>query len=121
MIGSGKEEDSMKLFCNSSNVEFLGAKYGAEMLKVLEKARAVIVPSEWYDNYPVIISYAYAYGKPVIASNINGIPEVVTDKINGLLFEPGNENDLIEKILILHKNKPFANLLGKKGRRVFGE
>ena len=116
LIGSGIEEESIKLLYHSANVEFLGAKYGIEMVKVLEKARAIIVPSEWYDNYPVVISYAFALGKPVIASNINGIPEIVIDKKNGLLFEPGNEDDLVEKILILYKDKPLANLLGKKGK-----
>ena len=116
LIGSGPEEESLKKLCLTSNVEFLGAKFNMEMIRVLKMARALIVPSEWYDNYPVVISYAYALGKPVIASNINGIPEVVLDKKTGLLFETANVTELIEKILILYNDKIYASLLGKNGR-----
>ena len=116
LIGGGPEEEELKKFGNNSNIEFLGTQFDEEMIKVLRKARALIVPSEWYDNYPVVISYAYALGKPVIAANINGIPEVVIDKKNGLLFETQNVNDLVKKILILNQNGPYAKLLGKNGR-----
>ena len=116
LIGSGPEEEELKKFGNNSNIEFLGAKFDADMIKVLKKARGLLVPSEWYDNYPVVISYAFSLGKPIIASDINGIPEVVIDKKNGLLFEKGNVDDLVEKIILLHEDKAYANFLGKNGR-----
>ena len=57
-----------------------------------------IVPSIWYENFPGVLIESFAYGVPVIASNIGGIPEMVVEGKNGLLFDPGNEEDLAEKL-----------------------
>ena len=89
MVGDGDERYEMERVMNSMslpNLEFVGPKYGEDMMAFLRKARAVVIPSEWYDNYPVILSQAYAFGKPVIASNIDGIPEVVENCVTGFLF-----------------------------------
>ena len=65
---------------------------------MIKSSRFLVIPSEWYDNLPLILCQAYAMGKPVIASAINGIPEYVDDGIDGLLFEPGNAEELAECI-----------------------
>ncbi len=55
---------------------------------------ALVVPSVWEENSPLVIREAFASGVPVVASGIGGIPETVGDGIGGLLFEPGNVDDL---------------------------
>lgn len=54
----------------------------------------LVVPSIWPENSPLVIGEAFLAGVPVVASNIGGIPEVVADGHNGLLFEAGNAADL---------------------------
>jgi GT2 family glycosyltransferase/glycosyltransferase involved in cell wall biosynthesis len=54
----------------------------------------VVVPSIWEENSPLVIREAFAAGVPVVASRIGGIPETVTDGAGGLLFEPGDADDL---------------------------
>ena len=54
----------------------------------------LVVPSVWPENSPLVIQEAFLAGVPVVASRIGGIPEVVTDGVNGLLFEPGSSADL---------------------------
>ena len=54
----------------------------------------LVVPSVWPENSPLVIQEAFLAGVPVVASRIGGIPEVVTDGVNGLLFEPGSRVDL---------------------------
>lgn len=71
---------------------------GKELGDVTRNARAVVVPSEWYENAPISILEAFAYGKPVIGARIGGIPEMIDDGKNGLLYESGNVDDLAEKI-----------------------
>ncbi len=118
IIGEGEEENNIITFIgtnNLKNVEFLGPKFNEEMITCLSKARALVVPSEWYDNYPLVISYAYALGKPVIASNINGIPEVIFDGETGFLFEPGNFSDLCEKINQIEQNPDKSKIMGNNG------
>lgn len=84
------------------NVEFLPHKYGEELWDIVRRAKIVVLPSVWYENYPLSLLEAQALGKPIIASRIGGIPEIVHDKRNGRLFEPGNADDLAHKIRALY-------------------
>jgi glycosyltransferase involved in cell wall biosynthesis len=76
----------------------------------------LVLPSEWYENAPVSVLEAFAQGKPVIAARIGGIPELVIDGETGLLFEPGNAEDLRAKIEFLLTNPDLAREMGKKAR-----
>lgn len=80
------------------NIEFLGFKSGAELEDVIKEARFTLIPSIWYDNLPNTALESFQYSKPVIASNIGSLPELVIDGFNGYLFEPGNAQELAEKI-----------------------
>lgn len=83
------------------NVEFLGFKSGEELEEVIKGARFTLIPSIWYDNLPNTALESFQYSKPVIASNIGSLPELVVDGYNGYLFEAGNETQLAEKIKLL--------------------
>ena len=61
---------------------------------MIDRAAVVVVPSEWYENCPMSVLEAMAYGKPVVGSRMGGIPELVEDGKTGLLFEAGNVNEL---------------------------
>jgi len=93
VVGAGQAEAAAQQYASErslGNVTFLGLRYGPDLMSVLDGARAVLVPSEWFDTCPVILQQAFACGKPVIASDIDGIPEVVSHGVNGLLFPPGD-------------------------------
>lgn len=81
-----------------NNIEFLGFKGGAELEEVIKGARFTLIPSIWYDNLPNTALESFQYSKPVIASNIGSLSELVVDGFNGYLFEPGNVQELAEKI-----------------------
>ena len=83
---------------NLSNVKFVGFKHGEELEEIIRGARFAIIPSIWYDNLPNTALEAFQHGKPVIASDIGSLPELVTDGQNGFLFEAGNAEQLIERI-----------------------
>jgi glycosyltransferase involved in cell wall biosynthesis len=99
------------------NVEFLGYKKGAELHKELRDSMAAVLPSEWYENNPLAIIEAFAMGKPVIGARIGGIPELVRDWETGLTFEPGNVDDLKEKISLAIENKEKLPAMGERARR----
>jgi glycosyltransferase involved in cell wall biosynthesis len=61
---------------------------------LLEQARYLVIPSQWYENAPVAVIEAAAYGLGVIASRIGGLPEFVRDGRTGLLFEPDDADAL---------------------------
>ena len=93
-----------------NNVEFLGFKSGAELEGIIKGARFILIPSIWYDNLPNTALEAFQYSKPVIASNIGSLPELVADDINGYLFEPGNEEALIKVIQKLDDDETVARM-----------
>lgn len=83
------------------NIEFLGFKTGDELTDIITNSRFSIIPSICYDNLPNSALESFQYAKPVIASNIGSLPELITDGENGLLFKPGSPKDLCKKIKLL--------------------
>ena len=67
-------------------------------------------------NLPFSISEAFLFSKPVVGSNIGGIPELVIDGETGLLFEPGNIPEMQSKLLQLWNDEGLAGLMGKNAR-----
>ncbi|MEW6068094.1 MAG: glycosyltransferase family 4 protein [Nitrospirota bacterium] len=101
---------------NMNNVRFLGHLSSEEMFKVLNMAKFVVLPTECYENAPLAVLEAFAYSKPVIGSNIGGIPEMVVNGETGLLFESGNVQGLREKIDYLLSHPERISEMGKKAR-----
>ena len=97
VVGRGDLEDEIRGRV-TDRVTFVGAKWGTELEALMDRALAVVIPSEWYDNLPQVLCQANAMGKPVIASRINGIPEYVVEGRSGTLFEPGDRAGLASAI-----------------------
>jgi len=99
IVGTGElYEELNKKSIGNSTIEMLGFKSGDELNTLIKEASFIIVPSEWYENNPLTIIEAYANGKPVIGSNVGGIPEIINDGDTGFLFDMGSVNDLSDKI-----------------------
>ena len=98
------------------NIEFLGFKCGIELETVIKNARFIIIPSIWYDNLPNTALESFQYSKPVIASNIGSLPELVKDGFNGFLFTPGNAEDLKNKIMTLDSDEKLIRQMGANSR-----
>jgi glycosyltransferase involved in cell wall biosynthesis len=82
-----------------ANVSFLGHLGGAALRDTVRNARAVVLPSEWYENAPVSVLEAYALGKPVIGARIGGIPELVRENETGVCFQSANSDALAASLL----------------------
>lgn len=100
-----------------SNVRFLGYLKGETLYQEIRGSKAVILPSEWYENNPMSVIEAFALGKPVIGARIGGIPELVRDGETGFTFEPGNAEDLRKKIEKLLADSSLSVAMGKNARR----
>ena len=94
----------------------MGFMKGKKLFKEIAKSDIVILPSEWYENYPVSIMETLVLGKPVIGARIGGIPEMVKDYETGLTFESGNSIDLSEKIRYMLDNTDKATEMGKNAK-----
>jgi glycosyltransferase involved in cell wall biosynthesis len=81
-----------------SNVHLLGQLSRAQSMQVLQGAKFLVLPSNCYENFPMVLAEAYACGTPVIASRMGAMQEIVKNRHIGLNFNPGDEVDLAEKV-----------------------
>jgi glycosyltransferase involved in cell wall biosynthesis len=78
-------------------VEFKGWVTGAQKKALLQQADVFVLPS-YYEGVPVAILEAMSYGKPIIATPVGGIPEIVQSGMNGWLHQPGDQAALLNAI-----------------------
>lgn len=121
IAGHGELEEELKTYIHThalaKNVTLLGHLNTPALIKLIQQARFMVSPSEWYENYPMTVLEALACGTPVIGARIGGIPELVKDQETGLLFEPGNVQTLVEKMRELLQDPDKAIQMGHNGRR----
>ncbi len=115
IVGTGPEEATLRAWQGAkqlSNIFFLGFQTGEDLKECFRGAKALILPSIWYENMPYVMLEAFSFGKPVIGANIGGIPERIVEGENGFLFEAGNAVDLAQTIERFGHEDPV--LLGEK-------
>lgn len=97
IVGNGPCMDEISEYVKNKNLEkvhLLGFKSGQELIDIVGNARAVILPSEWYENGPYSAIEAIQCKRPIIGSELGGIPELVDG--NGKIFTHGNVEELAE-------------------------
>jgi glycosyltransferase involved in cell wall biosynthesis len=118
IVGDGPElanlETIVKELKIEDKVKFLGWKHGEDLTNIINHAKAVIIPSVWYENNPFVLSESLIKGKIVIGSAIGGISEIIKDGDNGFIFKPGSPVDLASVIAKLSLTD--LNLMSKRAR-----
>jgi glycosyltransferase involved in cell wall biosynthesis len=100
IIGDGPLRDELQseaARCGLTAVSFDGRLERAAVMAAIQGARFVVMPSECYENFPVVIAEAFACGTPVVASALGSTAEIVDDGRTGLHFRPGDAEDLSTK------------------------
>ncbi len=124
IVGDGPQNINLKKRINNEridSIELIGRKINFETIKIIKKAKFIIMPSLWYEGFPMVLGEAYACGKPVIASRLGAMAELVEDGKTGLLFEPGNAKDLADKMRWMYEHEDECIQMGKNARKVFEE
>lgn len=89
-----------------------------EVENLMNAMDAIAIPSLWAEAFPYAALEALSIGVPVIASKIGGLPELVRDGVNGLLFEAGNVEGFITNVMILKADRSLGPGLGETGREI---
>jgi glycosyltransferase involved in cell wall biosynthesis len=119
IVGTGPLEQELKDYVSQKgirNIEFLGFKSGDEKWQLLRNSLCLVVPSEWYENFPVTVLEAFMASKPVVAARMGGLPYIVEEGQSGLLFESGNVEELAQTIQRLAEDPAGAVRMGIRGR-----
>lgn len=100
-----------KISKHNKNIQFLGEFENEDICSILNNIDVLVVPSIWPENSPLVIQEAFLAKIPVIASKIGGIPELINDWVNGLLFNPGDAVDLRKKIEYIMNNPDMLGMI----------
>lgn len=118
----GNEDYCKKLLNTIENLEltksisFLGEIPNEKIYEHLN-SWSLFALASWWEGFGIVIIEAMAAGTPVIASNVDAIPEIINDGENGLLFESKNPEDLANKIITLIENKKMSNRFKIQARK----
>jgi glycosyltransferase involved in cell wall biosynthesis len=124
IVGDGSEKKNYELRITNyeltNRVEFKGRLSLEETKNIMRNCYCLVLPS-LSEGLGRVLMEAMALGKPVIGSNVGGIPDLIKNGENGFLFEPKNSNQLTEKLRILLRDKNLAIEMGKRGREFIKE
>ena len=122
IAGDGPLRPALEAFVDEHHlherVTFHGYQTGEALQQLYQQAAFCVVPSEWYENAPMTVLEAFAYGKPVIGANIGGIPEMIEHGKTGLLFPAGDVDALRACLETLWRQRATWGEMGAAAREV---
>jgi len=119
LVGSGdarQEFESHVTRIGMANVHFLGFKSGQELRDLIAGSICVVNPSECFETFGLALVESFAQCRPVIASRMGGMTEVVSDGEDGFLFEAGNVRELTDAMSWMATHRLQAVAMGKAGQ-----
>jgi glycosyltransferase involved in cell wall biosynthesis len=115
IVGGGPDRDRLDHAVDRlgvrDRVNFTGPVDRSGVLDALAECAFVVVPSVWYENCPYSVMEAQAAGRPVIASRIGGLPELVSEGQNGLVVAPADAEALAGAMKLLWEDGPLVDRL----------
>jgi glycosyltransferase involved in cell wall biosynthesis len=120
IVGEGELRADLEAYAAQhgiSNVSFSGHLGTEDLIPLVQRAAFTVVPSEWYENYPMSVLESLACGTPVIGSELGGIPELIGHGDTGLLFKAGDAEQLADRIRFLLDRPERAVEMGRRGRQ----
>ncbi len=117
IVGDGPERPALeRLSARTGGVSFAGQVSHKEVLREIESSACLVMPSECYETFGRAIIEAYACGRPVVASRLGSMAELVRDGETGLLSPPGDPDTLATKLLALLKDPSLCARMGRAAR-----
>ena len=119
IVGTGPEAPMLRQLADSvgADVTFCGYLSGSALHDAVCSARAVVIPSQWYENAPLSVMEASALAKPIIGADIGGIPELIRPDETGIVFRSGHIDSLVEALVRVERMPADAlKRMGLAGR-----
>ena len=120
----GKREDFPEYFklleqlaAHHPGIEFCGVFPNSKIGEIMSSVDVLVVPSLWHENSPLTVYSAQASHCPVIASDLQGIAEIIEHEVNGLLFEAGNVAALAKQLSRLTQSAELLTILSSNSRQ----
>ena len=123
IAGDGPEREKIEAYISEHKLDgritLLGYQNQDSIHKYITNSRFIVVPSIWNENCPYSVLEAMEIGKPIVASRIGGIPELIVDGENGYLYKADDINELKEKLMLMLDNDDKVNRFAQKSRELY--
>jgi glycosyltransferase involved in cell wall biosynthesis len=103
----------------NNGIEWLGRQTGPEVLRHLQAAACLVMPSEWYECCPKTLIESLAVGTPAVVSRLGAMAEMIDHERTGLHFEPRNANDLAVQVKRIVADAPNTAAMREQARAEF--
>ena len=90
--------------------------FQSDVEEYYDRARLFVLPSLWGEGCPTVILEALSYSVPVVAYNIDGIPELINNGDDGLLLKTEEDNGFKKMVNLLNNNNDCLSVMGEIGR-----
>lgn len=119
IIGEGKDRKRFETLANNNSViKFLG--YKNNPTEIVGKSHVFIIPT-YHEGFSIALVEACMLNMPIIATNVGGNPEIIKDKITGLLIKSKDSNDLYRAMVILYEDTKLRKLIGDNARKQYNK
>lgn len=119
LVGAGEMRTELEKMASGLPVQFIGQVESSEAQAHIANARLLVLPSECFEGFPMVIREAFAFGTPVAVSNIGPLPSIVQHGKNGVVFEPEDPQSLLNTVRTAWESPNFLEKLGAGARAEF--
>jgi len=122
IVGDGPDRaalEALVLERQLSGISFRGRLSRHAVMETVKGARFMIVPSLWYEGFPMCIVESFACGTPVLCSRLGGMTEIVEDHLTGLNFNPNDAQDLATSVEWAWNHTKALTDMGRAARRKY--
>ena len=119
LVGDGDLRPQLEKMAKGLPIRFLGQVSGAEAQAQIAGARLLVLPSECFETFGMVVIEAFAFGTPAAVSDIGPLPTIVQDGRSGIVFEPGNPESLMHEVRTLWESPGLLEKMSQGARREF--
>ena len=105
--------------CVPGKLEYAGLQDPAGVRRLMQEARALIIPSLWYEGLPMVVPEAFGAGLPIVASRLGALETLVEDGASGLLVEPGNPAAIASAVRRISADRELEMSLRRRARATY--
>ena len=119
LVGDGELRAELERMAEGLHVRFMGQLQAERAQAEIANARLQILPSEWFEGFPMVVREAFAFGTPSAVSNIGPLPSIVEHGKSGIVFEPANSLSLLQEVRTAWDTPGLLERLGQGARAEF--
>jgi len=119
LVGAGELRPELERMAEGLPVRFLGQISAEQAQAEIANARLQILPSEWFEGFPMVVREAFAFGTPAAVSNIGPLPSIVEHGKSGIVFQPANPQSLLQEVRSAWEVPGLLEKLGQGARAEF--